>query len=335
MLNPDGRERGAIHGETLPRWRHPLGWLMVALALAAAACGLRRCDPGEMNLVDGRLRVAVCQYDSRPGAYRWNADHALRYAREAAEHGAGVIILPEYSFCTAADTLSGEAFREMRHVMRWLGPRLARFCRRHRCYLFVNLPHEARESAPHPPLRYNRTLVYAPDGSVAATYDKHIGAMLDEWCQVREGPARPPVDTEFGKIGLMICKDAAYPQKFADYGGADLIVVQFGHITDWTDDETNDPPWLVNDMGTAHGDFPLIARRLADTFECNAVFANKTGLEPDGAYTGGSCIVDADGRIVVRADFGGDVLYADFELDEENRLIPDAPPIPHHPGEAP
>ncbi len=335
MLNPDVQKRSENRCGTWPRWRRPVCCLVAAAALAVASWGWYRWGPRETKLVDGRLRVAVCQYDSRPGAYRWNTDHALRYAREAAKRGAGIIILPEYSFCTAADTLSGEAFRKMRRVMRRLGPRLGRFCRRHRCYLFVNLPYEPRESTPETPLRYNRTLLYAPDGSVAATYDKHIGAMLDDWCRVREGPPRPLVDTEFGKIGLMICKDASYPQKFADYEGADLIVVQFGHITDWTDDETHDPPWLVNDMGTAHGDFPVIARRLANTFKCNAVFANKTGLEPDGAFTGGSCIVDANGQIVVRAGFGGDVLYADFELDEENRLIPDAPPIPHHPGEAP
>lgn len=335
MLNPDDRNRGAIHDGLSPRRNRRMGYMLVAVALVAAAWGWYRWSPREMKRVNGFLRVAVCQYDSRPEAYRWNADHALRYAREAAEQGAGVIILPEYSFCTAADTLSGEAFREMRRVMRWLGPRLGRFCRRHRCYLFVNLPHEPRGSTPKKPLRYNRTLVYAPDGSVAATYDKHIGALLDKCCLMREGPERPPVDMEFGKVGLMICKDAAYPQKFAEYGKADLIVVQFGHITDWTDDETDDPPWLVNDMGTAHGDFPFLARRLANAFKCNAVFANKTGLEPDGAYTGGSCIVDAEGQIVVRADFGGDVLYADFALDEENRLIPDAPPIPHHPGKAP
>lgn len=312
------------------RWKMALA----ALAAVAVAWACWRWLPREARRVDGRFRVAVCQYDSRPDSYRWNVEHALRYAREAASHGAGAIILPEYSFCTAADALEGRAYRTMRHMMRRLGPRLGRFCRRHRCYLFVNIPHEPRGGDPGKPLRYNRTLVYAPDGSVAATYDKNLAAVLDEFCQVSEGARRPPVDLDFGRVGLMICKDTAFPRKFKHYRDADLIVAQFGHITDWRA-TTNDPPWLVNGIATADDDFPDIAARLCETIPLPAVFANKTGMEPEGCYTGGSCAVDAGGRVVARAGYGGDVFYADFELDENGRIRPGASPIPYEPPSPP
>lgn len=301
------------------------GWVAggVALAALAAAACFHFWGPRTVKLAGGRLRVALCQYDSRPGEYRWNAEQALRYAREAAEHGAGVIVLPEYSFCTAADALDGTAFREMRRAMRRLGPRLRRFCRRHRCYLFVNLPHEEAEGEQ---ARHNRTLVYAPDGRVAAKYDKRKLAAMDEMALVREGEPGPPLELGFGKVGLMVCKDTFRPEAFGEYRAADLIVVQFAHITDWMP-EGDGAEWLFNDMETAHGDFPRIARDLAREFGRNAVFANKAGLEPDGAYTGGSCVAGADGEIVARAGFGGAVLYADFELDGEGRLVADLPPV--------
>ena len=51
------------------------------------------------------------------------------------------------------------------------------------------------------------------------------------------------------------------------------------------------------------------------------VMVNKTGMEPEGAYTGGSCAVGSDGRLVARADCGGDILYVEFPLDESGRLF--------------
>lgn len=310
--------------------RHWGRWIAFATVVVIVALEAFWWWPREVKCVDGWLRVAVCQYDSRPGKYRWNAEHALRYAREAAKHDAGVIILPEYSFCTVAEAMSGVAFREMRHLMQELGPRLRRFCRRHRCYLFVNYPHEHPRKGGGTPLRRNRTLVYSPSGCVAGIYDKRIVAAIDEIGSVQGGEAAPPLELEFGKVGLMVCKDSTEPETFEDYDEADLLVVQFAHITDWTG-EPRDPEWLFNDMATAPEDFPRIAAEISEEIGRNAVFANKTGLEPEGVFTGGSCVVDASGEIVARAGFGGDVLYADFQLDQEGDLIPDARPIPFQP----
>lgn len=316
----DGRGRRTCRRT---RWIVPLA---VLAALAAVwACHLWL--PRKAKRVDGRLRVAACQYDSRPGEYRWNVDHALRYAEEAADAGAGVIILPEYSFCTVADTVEGRAFFEIRHAMRWLKPRLGRFCRRHRCYLIVNIPFEPRGTDPLQPWRRNRTLVFDPRGRVVATYDKRFAAALDVFCHVGEGEVQPPVELDFGRVGLMICKDTSFLKRFGNYQGVDLITGQFGHITDWTKSE-NDPLWLSNDMDTADEDFPEIGQELGARFQCPAVFANKTGLEPVGVYTGGSCAVAPDGGIVARAGFGGGILYVDFELDENGRIRRGAAPIP-------
>lgn len=329
MSNP-GKENRAGREERGRRRHRKIWWgvLLAALALAGA-WGCYRWMPRKARRVDGRLRVAVCQYDSRPGEYRWNVDHALRYAEEAADAGAGVIILPEYSFCTVADTVEGRAFFEMRHAMPWIGARLGRFCRRNRCYLIANVSHEPRGTDPLQPWRRNRTLVFDPRGRVVATYDKRFTAALDEFCHVGGGAAdQPAVDLDFGRVGLMICKDTSYPKRFKhQYRGVDLIIAQFGHITDWTE-SPDDPPWLSNDMDTVYEDFPDIGRDVCRRFACPAVFANKTGLEPIGVYAGGSCAVAPDGEIVASASFGGDILFVDFELDENGRIVRDAAPIP-------
>jgi len=306
--------------------------LAVGLAAAGAWAWWFFLAPRSVRLVEGgRLRVAVCQYDCRPDAWRWNREQALRYAQEAADNGAGVIVLPEYSFCTAADTLTGLAFPKTRHAMKRFGPRLSRFCRRNRCYLFANISWEAPGGDPLDPVRRNRTLVYAPDGRVVATYDKRNIAFLDSFALVKAGPPPgEPIDLGFGRVGTMICRDSSYPKQYKAYRDADLIVVQFAHVVNWTA-STNDPAWLNNDMGTAEEDFPRIAKRLARTIGRPAVFANKAGLEPEGAFTGGSCVVDESGEILARAGYGGDTLYADFDLGSDGRILPSIPPVPWTP----
>lgn len=286
--------------------------------------------PRSPKLVDGRLRFALCQYDSRPGANQWNIRHALSYAQEAADHGAGFIVLPEYSFCTADDTLYGNAyfyFRKKAPKLRW---KLAEFSRRNRCYLLVNIPYEAKGKVKEGemPLRKNRSVLFDPSGRIVARYDKRSIAHLDSFGGVRRGESETIADLPFGKVGLMICRDASSPRKFPSYQEADLVIVQFAHITDWTSDKAEDPAWLTNDMGTSHADFPRIGRRLARSFQRpTALFANKTGFEPDGGFTGGSCSIAADGTILARAGAYADILYMDYALDGNGRIQPGVPPV--------
>ena len=76
-----------------------------------------------------------------------------------------------------------------------------------------------------------------------------------------------------------------------------------------------------DDIGNSLDDFPKIAAACAQELGLPLVMVNKTGMEPEGAYTGGSCAVGTDGRLIARADCGGDILYVDFPLDESGRLF--------------
>lgn len=284
----------------------------------------RRALPGGGALPapgDRTLRVALCQYDSRPDAYEWNVRHALRYAEEAAENGADMIVLPEYSFCTADDVLNGDAFFRFRKGKARLCDALSDFADEHDCHLVVNVPVEFKDEGDEDVLhRRNRSVVFGPDGSVVARYDKRSLALLDQCSGIAGGMPADPVDLPFGRVGMMICRDSTYPRAFQRYRGADLLLVQFAHITAW--DETSEPPvWLMNDIGNSLDDFPKIAAACARELGLPLVMVNKTGMEPEGAYTGGSCAVGSDGRLVARADCGGDILYVDFPLDESGRLF--------------
>ncbi len=283
--------------------------------------------------MDGRIRFALCQYDSRPDAYDWNLRHALAYAREAVGHGAGFVVLPEFSFCTADDVLDGGAFPFFRRNAEKIERRLARFSRRNRCYLLVNVPYEKtdRTKKEGAPVRRNRSILFGPSGKRVATYDKSHAAILDSAAGIDAGEEEALVELPFGSIGLMVCRDSSSPEDFPSYRKADAVLIQFAHITDWTEGDDLDPIWLVNDIGTSHIDFPRIGNRLASTFgRPFGLFVNKTGFEPAGGFTGGSCAISRDGVVLARAGFGSDILYVDAALDEDGRLA-GANPIPFRP----
>lgn len=319
------------------RFRRPVGLPLLAALFAAAAAwwivrGVSR--PARARLADGRLRFALCQYDSRPDAFDWNLRHALSYAQEAADHGAGFIVLPEYSFCTADDALTGGAFPYFRRNAKRIEAVLGDFCRKNRCYLLVNIPYEktSRAKVGGIPARKNRSMLIGPSGRRLATYDKRNSAILDTIAGTKAGETESLVELPFGRIGLMICRDSSYPQLFPSYREADAIVVQFAHITDWTEENRDDPIWLTNDMGTSQTDFPRIGKHLVRAFgRPFALFANKTGFEPNGGFIGSSCALSKDGIILAKAGFGSDILYIDSALDESGRLSGD-PPVPFRPN---
>lgn len=317
-----------------PRFLQHSGLVLLAAAIVAACLlALERLRPVRARLANDRLRFAVCQYDSRPDAYDWNLRHALAYAQEAADHGAGFVILPEYSFCTADDALNGDAFRFFRRNAKRIERRLSGFSRRNRCYLLVNVLHEDPDwkGAGGTAVRRNRSMLFAPSGDLVRIYDKRQTAILDEVSGVDASADEALVELPFGTIGLMVCRDASYPESFPSYRKADVVAVQFAHITDWTEDCERDPVWLTNDMGTSHVDFPRIGKRLARTFARPfALLANKTGFEPNGGFTGGACAISKKGDVIAQAGFGSDILYVDAPLDESGRLT-GGDPVPFHP----
>ncbi len=278
---------------------------------------------------DRTLRVALCQFDARPDEYEWNLQHALRFAEEASENGADMIVMPEYSFCTADDAINGNAFFHFRRNFDRLVDTLSDFADDHDCYLVANWPTEFKDKdgTLH---RRTRSHVFDPDGKLAGIYDKRGLAILDGCSGLESGEPPVPLNLSFGRMGIMICRDSNYPRAFPAYRDADLLLVQFAHITAWNALEER-PVWIKNDIWDAHADFPRLARSCAHKLKIPIIMVNKAGMEPTGSYTGGSCVFGANGKQVARAGFGSDILYVDFPLNESGRLYGASPVQPPKP----
>lgn len=142
----------------------------------------------------------------------------------------------------------------------------------------------------------NRAFMFAPDGSLLATYDKiHMFDVdLDNGESWRESATYEPgkqstiVDLPFGQTGLAVCYDLRFPQLFRAQAmaGASILTV---------------PAAFTRQTGQAHWHVLLRARAIENG--AYVIAAAQGGRHEDGRETfGHSMIVDPWGRIVAEAD---------------------------------
>lgn len=155
----------------------------------------------------------------------------------------------------------------------------------------------------------NRAFVIAPDGSVAARYDKiHLfdvdlagGEQYRESAKIRPGADGVTVDLPWGRLGLAICYDVRFPHLFrglAQEGGARMLAV---------------PAAFTVPTGEAHWHVLLRARAIETGTWVLA--AAQTGLHETGRRTyGHSLIVDPWGRVVADAGEAPGIVTADIDL---------------------
>lgn len=241
-------------------------------------------------------RVAAIQTVSGPDVGQ-NLHVVAGLVGDAAAAGARMVALPEYFAVISADETAKVAIREQQGC----GPLqdfLRNLAMRHRIWMVGGtVPLAADDEGK---VR-NTTLVYAPDGRLAARYDKvHLFRFrkgeehYDESVTIERGQDVVVFDTPFGRVGLAICYDLRFPEIFRAMGDVDLIVLPsaFSHTT-----------------GQAHWEILLRARAIEN--QCYVVAPAQGGRHPSGRLTWGhTMIVDPWGEVVACRDEGPGAVMA-------------------------
>jgi predicted amidohydrolase len=142
----------------------------------------------------------------------------------------------------------------------------------------------------------NRAFLFAPDGSLAARYDKiHMFDVdLDNGESWRESATYEPgaealvADIDMAKLGFAICYDLRFPQLFRAeaLAGAEVLTV---------------PAAFTRQTGQAHWHILLRARAIENG--AFVIAAAQGGLHEDGRETfGHSLVIDPWGKILAEAD---------------------------------
>ncbi|MBQ7252549.1 MAG: carbon-nitrogen hydrolase family protein [Kiritimatiellae bacterium] len=286
---------------------------------AAGADGPHAWQPREA----GRIRFAVCQMATRTGEIAENARRGLAWAEKAADGGADAVVFPEFSFVSYPDLLRGAEVPDFDEA-EWGLAAFGDFARRRGCWVFVNHPERADGA------RYNEMRVLGPDGRVAATYRKCTLALVDACLGMHPGEGGVVADLPFGRVGLLVCKDASEPEPFqAAYAAADVLVVQFAHVVRGGRDVRGGRRDVRRNPFVRFPE-PLdgIVSGCREAFAKPLVVASKPGAEGPWPLAGGSRVVDAEGRAVASAGEGECLLVADFPCGPDGRIAgaPESPP---------
>jgi nitrilase len=266
-----------------------------------------------------RFRAAAVQMTSTTEVAR-NLDAAGRLVAEAAAVGASLVVLPENFSFMGVDDAARVAAAETD------GTGAAQdFARnaasRHGLWLVAGtIP--IRDASGR--VR-SRSLLVAPDGSLAAQYDKiHLfdvslpaseGESYRESATTIAGERVVCAATAVGRIGMSVCYDIRFPSLFAALGaaGMELLVV---------------PAAFTVPTGRVHW-LPLLSARAIESLSF-VVASGQWGQHAGGRLTyGHSLIVGPWGNVLAECAEGAGVAHAEIDMIELRQLRRQFPVLEH------
>jgi len=247
------------------------------------------------------MKIAAVQMVSGTDVER-NLETARRLVGEAARGGAALVALPEY-FC-----LMGRNDRDKLALAEAPGDgpiqqMLSETARTHGIWLIGGtLP--IRSGDPERVL--NANCVHAPDGTLAARYDKiHLfkydngRERYDEGSAICAGGAPTSVQAGPFRVGLSVCYDLRFPELYRAlmHPPCDLLSV---------------PAAFTYPTGRAHWELLLRARAVEN--QCYVIAAAQGGMHENGRRTfGHSMIVDPWGEVLDMRPEGEGVVLAEAD----------------------
>ena len=243
------------------------------------------------------MKIALCQMENK-GSVQENLEGSLRAVREAASQHADLILFPEVQLTEFFPQYPGKDVS--RYRVRIDSEIVKAFCdvaREHQIMVVPNLYLEEHGKA------YDASLLIRKDGTIAGVQKMVHVAQADKFF---EQDYYTPADdgfkvfeTEFGKIGLVICFDRHYPESIRTEAlmGADLILIP-----------------TVNTKAEPSEMFEWELRVQAFHNSVFIAMCNRVGMEGEMDFSGESIIVDANGNTVLKADDREQILYADIDL---------------------
>ena len=240
------------------------------------------------------VRVALVQADcSSDEGFDERIDRVLAETDRAIED-ADLAILPELWSTAAFDLDSAR-----KHAQPFDCPlvsRMAEIARKHSTWLHGGSFAEVTEDGRH----FNTSVLFAPDGSVAARYRKiHVFGYGGEAELMSAGDDLVVVQTPLGMTGLATCYDTRFPEQFRALTdkGATAFLITSGWPTKRIE------AW----------DVLVQARAIED--QAWVVACNQVGMQKGLQLGGHSAVIDPIGNVVARAGSEETTLHATLEPD--------------------
>lgn len=260
-----------------------------------------------MENIQSPARVACIQMEVAQSKKAQNLDTARRMVREAARSGATLMVLPELFNSGSMLDSRAEAFSLAEPVPN--GPTtqmLLELSREYGVYLVGSMLERKGPDV------YNTAVLTGPEGLVGKYRKLHPCEEEVYW--VEPGDLGLPVfHTPIGRIALLICLDAYYPEtaRICAIQGADIICIP----SNWMDVKESrhlpDPYWTMA---------PVLCMSNALVNHVLVVGTNCVGIIKGRCFPGQSVIANPWGApIAGPAGRGEEIIYADVDLCDSRR----------------
>jgi predicted amidohydrolase len=246
-----------------------------------------------------------------------NLDIAEAFAAEAAGRGADLIAFPENVAEVRAEGSAGSPGESLE------GPTVLRFAgmaARHRAWVLAGT---IALRIPRGRKKHNASILFAPDGSVAAVYRKmHLfdvaipgRAVFRESRLIAAGDTPVVASTPLGILGLSVCYDLRFPELYRQLAlaGATVLFV---------------PSAFTAYTGRAHWTALLRARAIENL--AYVVAPAQWGLHHAGRRSyGHTLVVDPWGKVIAERANGTGLVLARVDLTRLDRLRRELPVLTH------
>lgn len=261
------------------------------------------------------FKVAAVQMVSGPSVPD-NLNEARRLIKTAVDHGADLVVLPEYFPIMGLNDADKLAISEQPGkgvIQEFLGE----MAHTYKIWLVGGTIPMVADS---PGKMRNACLVYDERGQQVARYDKmHLFNLDLGKEQYHEGRTIEPgdrvvvVDSPFGRLGLAICYDLRFPEIFRAMQDVDIIAL---------------PSAFTETTGKAHWEVLVRARAIENL--AYVVAAGQGGFHINGREThGNSMIVDPWGKILDRLPYGSGVVVEEVNPAYRASLRASLPALSH------
>lgn len=248
-------------------------------------------------MMSRKVKVALGQFTSQLGDVEYNVKKAGEFIAQAAGKGADIICLPEL-FATGYNLsiLGDKVVSLSREYGQFISDKMSKAARDNSIYVISSFG-EVNESDNKV---YNAAVLYDRSGDkLGSFYKTHAFALEKKY--FNEGGQYPVFNTAIGKIGILICYDAGFPEaaRTLCLKGAEIIFIPAA----WRVEDEN--AWLLN----------IPSRALEN--QLYTVGVNRSGHEGDLHLFGKSMACNPFGEVIIQMDYDSDeIAVCEVDLDE-------------------
>ena len=227
-----------------------------------------------------------------------NIEKSINSVKEAASQGADLVLFPEVQLTEFFPQYPGQDVRKYQISLD--SDIIRRFCDTCRENHIMAVPNIYLLENGKP---YDASILIDKNGNISGIQKMVHIAQADKFFEqdyyTPSDDGFKVFETEFGKIGIVVCFDRHYPESIRTEAldGADLILIP-----------------TVNTKAEPSEMFEWELRVQAFHNSTIIAMCNRGGAEGDMDFSGESIVVDANGDVIAKANDNEQILYVDVEL---------------------